>query len=126
MNQDTRQRQLSRLAQMDPENKHQERQAKKALERTLNAQNIVRRSPMFSFETCDVFGPLVKKTKSGMSYKCLKTGKTKNVRNAKPKYSGSRAEQVVHTEICPFCPEKRDPRACLHGKIGWCETCAST
>lgn len=74
---------------------------------------------------CGVMGVLVRETRTGYTY-TNSAGQTKrSVRRTRRRHSGERLPNP-HIEPCGDCPERRDPRACIHGRVGFCETCMST
>jgi hypothetical protein len=75
-----------------------------------------------TFGACAVLGSLVRETAQGFTYRTPEGG-TKSVRKVvKPRHAGMGAT-VAHAAPCGSCPELRDPAACMHGRVGDCETC---
>lgn len=99
--------------------------AVKVMREQRTAPVMVRVSPSFSFGSCEVMGRFIKETAKSLTYICPVSGQKKSARKEKKgKYAGSRTQRA-HTELCPFCPEMQEPGSCMHGRKGWCETCAS-
>lgn len=74
---------------------------------------------------CRVLGEHVRTTETGYTYRDS-NGRTRRVAfTRRPRYAGERAPRP-HLEPCGDCPERRDPNACIHGRVGFCETCMST
>jgi len=94
--------------------------------KSLAAPVIVRQTPSFGFGNCRELGIFVKKTAKGMTYIDAETGRKKSLRfEVQCKYSGGRLMKA-HTEVCGECYEAKKPNSCIHGRVGWCESCASS
>ena len=74
---------------------------------------------------CVIVGTLVRETATGYTYLDADGRTRRSVFRRRPRHAGERPPEP-HIAPCSDCPEERDPRACMHGRVGWCETCASS
>ena len=87
---------------------------------------MLRQSPVFGFQSCQVLGLYVGETAKRMKYIDANTGKVRSIaKSKKTTYSMSRGQQVAHLEICHLCEESKHPKACMHGNVGYCDCCMS-
>ncbi len=79
-----------------------------------------------NFGACRILGEFVSETETAFMYRKPDTGRaTRIAKKRKPRFAGE-CQPRPHVEPCGNCPERRDPRACIHGRVGFCETCMST
>ena len=72
---------------------------------------------------CNVLGTMIRQTDK--SFFLVVNGRTKRLAKLKKVKHAGCADLVRHIKPCNQCPGVRDPRACIHGTVGYCESCRS-
>ena len=92
---------------------------------------MVRVEGPFGFTSCEILGALIRQTKTGYSYKCATTGKTKNVKRTRKPTCAGMGKRTAHLLACTSCPDHiattRGAGFCIHNRPNseTCETCLS-
>ena len=109
---------LQRLVNQDKDNAAARRALANAKQRTAPKVRTY-----FPYGGCRIRGDFVKQTEKSIMYRDS-DGKVRRLSKTIKSQAARMSPPTPHIEPCHNCPDVRHPDACIHGRTGFCETCA--